>query len=325
MQAMNEVSRAWQNGGTMARAKLGAKRALVSSLAIACRPLEAGLGGLGPDGSGILTGTELTRELLMELFERRACAIRIPGFCGPELAASLSAWLLDSAGYENWAVRKQDGEFTPSDTFYSANTPFNVALKAEDAFRSYFTQALPAVRRLRAASRDLTPIDKLRLELEELWPRGARIDSYKGLKMSVGIGRVMTPAGMLDGIARTEGMCHVDGFSLANRRSGFFSANIYLRVPDSGGELMVWNVGVSPLRLACNLSLVRKLLDFDASSQAFIRSKLPRPLALKPEAGELVIIDSGRPHAVRAFEQGFRVTLQSFIRYRAGEPLALWT
>jgi hypothetical protein len=317
--------RAWQAGGTLSRAKRAAKRALVSSLSAACRPLEAGLGGLAPDGSSVLTGPQLTRELLVELFERRACAVRIPNFCTRELADALSSWLLDSAGYENWAVRNEAGEFTPSDTFYSASTPFNVALKAEDSFVRYFSQALPATRRLRAARSELTPIDKLRLELDELWPHGARIGSYKGLKMSVGIGRVMTPDGMLPGVASTEGMCHVDGFALANRPSGFFSANVYLRVPDSGGELMLWNVGVTPLRLACNLSLVRRLLDFDAGSQGFIRSKLPPPLAVRPEPGELVIIDSTRPHAVRAFAAGFRVTLQSFIRYGSGKPLELWT
>lgn len=108
------------------------------------------------------------------------------------------------------------------------------------------------------------------------------IDSHQGLKMSVGIGRVMTPTGMLDGIAETEGMCHMDGFSFANQASGFFSANIYLRVPDSGGELAVWNVGVSPFGLAYNLTLFRKLLDFDASAQQFIRSRLPPPIALNP-------------------------------------------
>jgi hypothetical protein len=315
---------AWHHGHARARAKAIAKRVLVASLLVACRPLEAALGGLAPDGSTVIVENELTCGALEDLFRRRACAVRIPNFCPREVADSLSSWMMASGTHENWKVRNRTGEFTPTDTFYSAGTPFNVALKGEATFLRYFEDALPAVRRQRTATRDLTPIDRLRLELDEVWPFGAHIASYKGLKMSVGIGRVMTPGGMLDGIAKTEGMCHVDGFSFRNQDSGFFSANVYLRVPDSGGELTIWNVGTTPTTAACNLSLLKMLLDFDAKSQEYIRSKLPPPLVVRPEPGDLIIIDSTRPHSVRGFAQGVRVTLQSFIRYKAGQPLALW-
>jgi hypothetical protein len=44
---------------------------------------------------------------------------------------------------------------------------------------------------------------------------------------------------------------------------------------------------------------------------------------VRPEPGDLIIIDSTRPHSVRDSTRG-TVTLQSFIRYKAGQPLALW-
>jgi hypothetical protein len=315
---------AWRSGHALSsRARRAVKRTVVSSLSLACRPLERVLGGVRPDDAGVLTGTELTRDMLDALFARRACALRVPGFCPPELAHRLSEWLLRAEGRGNWGVENATGELAPSDTFYAGTVPFNVALTAEESFVRYFADALPAMRRLRNVTPELAPMDKLRLELEEVWPCGARLASYHGMKMATGVARIMTPDGMLDGIARTEGMCHVDGFAFTSGGAGVFSANVYLRVPDAGGELTIWNIGATPFAVACNLSLFQRLRDFDADAQASIRAQLPPPLTIRPAAGELVIIDSTRPHAVRGFDRGVRVTLQSFIKYKAGAPLAL--
>jgi hypothetical protein len=316
--------RAWRSGNRLAtRARRAVKRTVVSSLSLACRPLERVLGGVRADDAGILRGPELTRDMLAALFARRACALRVPGFCGPELAERLSDWLLRADGRGNWGVENAAGQLAPSDTFYAATVPFNVALTREESFVRYFADALPAMRRLRHATRELAPMDKLRLELEELWPDGARLARYHGLTMATGVARIMTPDGMLDGIARTEGMCHVDGFAFTSGGAGVFSANVYLRVPASGGELTIWNIGATPFDVMRNLSLFQQLRDFDAGAQAAIRAQLPPPLTIRPEPGELVIIDSTRPHAVRGFADGVRVTVQSFIKYKAGEPLAL--
>jgi hypothetical protein len=110
--------------------------------------------------------------------------------------------MMESGTHENWKVRNRMGKFTLTDTFYSAGTPFNVALKGEE--RSWLL-------RRRAASSPPAHGDP---GADADGPAPLGLDSVavrrphrrlQGLKMSVGIGRVMTPGGMLDGIAKTEG------------------------------------------------------------------------------------------------------------------------
>ena len=41
--------------------------------------------------------------------------------------------------------------------------------------------------------------------------------------------------------------------------------------------------------------------------------------------GDLIILNSGRPHAVRGFEDGVRISMQTFISYRKDNILQLFS
>ncbi len=160
----------------------------------------------------------------------------------------------------------------------------------------------------------MTPMDKLRLELDEAWPGGARVarDASTGRPLLAGAGRIMHPRGSHD-----PGFCHVDDIAvMGDGASGVFSANVYLETPPPGlgGELHVW-----PLRVktrwefyehAAALSL---LLTQEPWAQDALREVLPPPVTLVPEPGELILICAQRPHAVAGFDAGLRVSMQAFV------------
>jgi hypothetical protein len=88
-----------------------------------------------------------------------------------------------------------------------------------------------------------------------------------------------------------------------------FAANIYLKVPTSGGELEVWDV--PPMK---PLAVVPKNW----------RSSLPQSIKIKPNVGDLVIFNCRRPHAICSFSGEDRVTVQMFIGLQENQPLQLW-
>jgi hypothetical protein len=275
-----------------------------------------------------VTADALTKDRLADLFERRICALHIPRYCSADVAASLDAWIKEKSRLENWKVnvfRDGTAESADSDVSYGIGVPFGLAVKSRDDFVKYFNEAGPLAREIRAAAKGLAPLDRLRLDLDEAWPKGARVARYKGLRRGLGLARVMTPAGLFDGIAKTEGMVHVDTLPVQKKGTGRYSANVYLNVPPVGGELSVYPVSPGSIELLRNFTLMKHLVNFDPNAQDFIRARLPPPHTIKPEVGDLILIDTSRPHAVRGFTEGYRATIQCWIDYQADVGLALYS
>lgn len=187
--------------------------------------------------------------------------------------------------------------------------PFNLLYDTQDEklVQEYYRAAKENIARIRAyAAPAMTPIDKLRLELDENYSHGAMIAAFQQQKMLAGIGRV-SHAEMSH---MSEDPPHFDALpcKFANLASQF-AANIYLKVPEVGGELELWNT--APLT---PLSIVPDEW----------RKKLPPSIVLKPEVGDLIIFNCRKPHAIRQFNGAPRVTMQVFIGYQQNQPLQLW-
>jgi hypothetical protein len=275
-----------------------------------------------PDGSRVVTTDKLTQPLLEDLFTHRACAIRLRGFCDSALARRLSSWVLERDDVREWPVKYLDGRTVKADTEYGIGLPMSEGFSSKEKFTQYFMEAVPSIHGLRAASAPgMSPVDRLRLELDEAWPEGAHLRHFRGRCMFAGIARVMRPEASLG----KNGICHIDGVPVPNRREGIFSANTYLQVPDSGGELEVWNVAPNWWDVLRNYSAFKRFgVGFaEVENQRIIRAALPAPIRIVPEEGETILINAGRPHAVRGFDRGLRISLQTFIMYEEDSPLAL--
>jgi hypothetical protein len=273
------------------------------------------------DDSRVVRAKELRGDLLERLFARQICILHVPGFCDPALARRAGRWIAKNVRPVSWYIPDARGRMK-TDMSYAIGVPKPVAARSPEASRRYSAHATKWLRTLRAAfAPALSPMDKLRLELEEVWQGGAGIERFLGKNGFAGIVRVMKPEALLDGIAGRHGACHVD----APVGGTTFSANIYLDVPKDGGELRMWRV---PMTEATARNPTHALINgygtFTADMQEVIHDLLPKPVVVKPRPGDLVILDASRPHAVAGFSTGTRVSIQTFLRFSgAGQRIEL--
>ncbi len=282
--------------------------------------LEPSAPKLTSDGTKVVTVGRLESQHLSDLTGHAIAAIHVKGFTAADLADQLADWLVERTT-NRWRLKRGDLGFERGDTDFlvGVGMPLSDALLSEDAFESYLDDAVPAIRRLRDSTTQLIPTDRLRLELDELWPHGARIGCLGTRKFLSTVARVQNPETVL----HEEGIIHVDTSLPRLTPDGMLTVNSYLRVPPSGGELLLWNVAPSAWDLLRGLDAYTYLREYRASAeeQQRIRSRLPEPLRIKPEQGDLILFNPARPHSVRSFSEGTRVSLQAFIRFARNQPL----
>jgi hypothetical protein len=278
-------------------------------------------GAVGADGSDVAVVDRLDVRALTGLFQRRdVCAVHVRRFCTPEVAARLSA--LAAGEQPRWSLR---GE-VETDTFFAADSvPGELAHRSRADFFRYFAGWEGFVARQREASGGAWPVDRLRLALDEGWPGGARLGDFAGGRARPAIVRVMRPETRS---VPALGFIHRDDPRPMSAARGVASASIYLDVPREGGELHVFGVDLARgagVRDRVRAAVVETLLHdaFDAESQDLLRDLLPPPRTIRPEAGDLVILHAARPHSVSPARSGVRVSLQSFVHYRAPGALEI--
>jgi hypothetical protein len=236
----------------------------------------------------MLTGTSLTADAISAVRDGAAAGFRWPGFVGAAVAERLAEAMVGHESRRNYQARwtrraGTDGGFSATDTDRVGpvdTTPEGTSRPDEvvDALRWQRSVVAP----------ELGPMDRLRLELDEALPGGAGLTRRDGRLLLAGVGRVME---------RSDVAVHAD----AGRRD-CLTANVYLRVPPTGGGTTVW--------------------QFDGDYRRAGRSYLFQPgeipdstpaVSFQPATGDLVIWDPTRPHAVLPFEGSVRVTVQTWI------------
>jgi hypothetical protein len=111
-----------------------------------------------------------------------------------------------------------------------------------------------------------------------------------------------------------------------NPNKGLFSANIYLKLPETdSGEIMndgeqdilqIWPVSIrSRWDWYRNALLLSGLSSQDPEDQARLRLKLGTPATVAASPGDLVLLSVQRPHAAIGFSSGIRVSLQCFLQH----------
>ncbi len=270
----------------------------------------------------IRTTDTLRGEELLDLAEGRLLAIRVPGYCPEPQSEILSQRLLNHHRLfrysENPNVLGIGMDFW--DPCKCGKDEESWLLENPDRLRDrYYEEARPAICDMRRALEPyLSPMDKLRLELQEAWPAGANLGNVEGRPMFVGVARVFE-----DG---AEAFPHDDKIGRvipdapkAQEFLGQLSCNIYLQTSREGGELELWRERLT--------SETYGRFHMDDSTYGVRREELPPSEALlQPQVGELILFDATRLHAVRKVQGSPRVALSCFVGYRGPEsPLEFWS
>lgn len=268
--------------------------------------------------SRIKTVDQITPDILAEMFNQDLLAIRVPNYIGPSLCDELSQWFIQAKDLECYHHDITiNGNINYID--YGVDrlgVSYNVTFGKDEnstEFKRYYDTALSTIHEIRKACQGrLAPIDKFRLEIDENWVHGASIASFDKKNMTLGIGRVMNRP---EKSHMTEIQPHID--LLPPNISdiiGQYSVNIYLSLPTLGGELELWDVPPIPTNEALLMQN-----DYDW------RSEYPDSTLITPTKGELILINTRRPHAIRAFSSGDRVTQQCFVGVKQDRSIVLWS
>ena len=277
------------------------------------------------DGSMVIVEKKLSSDSLQALIvENNACAIHVPGFCSSDIAESLSKRAIEE--YTHWKL----GGTINTDMFYAGGSiPKEVADRSWADFHRYFGEWEDFICRQRAMSEGSWAVDRLRLELDEAWPSGTYLGRYLGRKLRPAIMRIMHEENDFFSASK-HGLIHADDFPKLKSSWGTFSANIYLKIPEEGGELYIWSINLKKTKgirgyLSAQILAMIMNQGYVFDMQPEILKLLPPPHIIKPKSGDLVILHSGRPHSVAPVTKGVRVTNQSFIHARGQVPLTIWS
>lgn len=260
--------------------------------------------------SKLATVDALDGQVLAALFAREVIAVRVPGFYDP-----LYSKFLSSALYEE--VERAD----TTGGIYDSNVDsfWNVMDDPERRDR-YFAAALPLQRVLRELSTPHpSPVDLLRLALDEAWPGGATLMSIAGRKMPFGITRLWRTG--REALPHQDALWReIDEHDDAVPLVGQLGVNIYLDTADAGGELETWDFVITDEQYT-------SLREQYPGSYGYAHSMLPaESLLISPEVGDLVLVNTMCAHAVRKITKGRRMTVSGFVgNAGADQPLRCWS
>lgn len=260
----------------------------------------------------VLTLPELAKDCLGPLLNGEVLAIRVPGFTDPAQAHGMARRLAahpSLSAYRNTPelVRVGESHYETHDEDGSTN---------DRALTEYLRKADPLMGEIRACcAPSASPLDVLWQDLDNYYGlERARID---GRPMFAGICRVFPEGSELlphnDRLSRDA-----PGLPLGDELDAQLAANVYLQVPERGGELQLWDLRPDEAQLAA-----WRAPDSEYGTD---RALVPPPACTLPvAAGDLVLMDATKLHAVSRQERGVRIGLSCFLGVRRGRPLVCWS
>ncbi|MEV4743559.1 hypothetical protein [Streptomyces sp. NPDC049555] len=267
----------------------------------------------GPHQRGIIinvtrtTPARLSQEDILSLIDGTALAVHVPGFVPAEALAPARRKLID---------HPDRGALTQATEFQRIGYAYSEV--HDDASREhYHHQARAGIQRMRELFAPYaSPSDVLRLLLEETWQAGAHLMHMDGRKAFVGICRYQHKD--VDLNPHTDALERNLPAGHALHLKAQLSANIYLNIPRTGGELELW--GTEPGEEVYGRLMGGRTWGID-------RARIGPPAqVVKPAPGDLLLLNPRRIHAVRPSGDEPRITLGHFIGYYGtARPLELWS
>ncbi|MFC9437461.1 2OG-Fe(II) oxygenase [Nocardia sp. NPDC057030] len=253
------------------------------------------------------TRQEFDHASLTALLNGDVHAVRLAGFVRPDALDHLRTAFVG---------RQDHGPLATDPQFRRIGHAFSET-GTEAGRTAYFDEARHNIDRLRdIASPYSYPADDIRLLLDEIWPAGASLLRRDGRAFFAGVARYQ--------LAGVDLEPHTDNVSrnlpedFAIRIVRQLSVNVYLDVPDRGGELQIWD-------------------DYPDESEyrdrsgdrvyGIDRAAVGEPaLVITPRVGDAIFIDPRRVHAVAPAQDRPRITIGLFIGVSdPAESLKVWS
>lgn len=255
----------------------------------------------------VMVNNSLNKENLEKLINNDIQVLRIPNFIDDRACTAISAGL-KGYGYNDYLNAPSVGRIGMS--------YFETGLKT-DLIEHYFKNAITNIEILRKACAPYPcPIDTLRCVLDEQWPAGCNLQTLHDRKMFVGLSRSMKPGTPLlphhDMFGR-----HAPGTPEANSLISQFGINVYIDVPEEGGELAMWMDEISD----------EEFLEKRGDKYAIPLEMLEGPdFTIKPRNGDLIFFNARKLHAVLPGSGTDRLTVSAFFGYRGiANNLTVWS
>lgn len=257
----------------------------------------------------VVETNSLTAPLLEKLALKEIAAIRVANFLDPSYCQQLSHKLLGYKGRTYYEVAPQIGKI---------GTPFFESRTDETLRQQYYQNQAIHRQALEMACQGLPlPNDLLFQTLHQQLANGIDIEKIDGLPLSLGIFRILEEGSTL---RPHQDMLKMDAPNAKSPKKilGQLAVNMYLQVPEIGGELIYWKESYSPAAYLANQ--LPGTVDLDIQ-------KLPPPLGiLSPKVGDLVLINSNCIHAVNQVKKGCRITNGGFLGYYGNNrPWSIWS
>jgi hypothetical protein len=255
--------------------------------------------------------------------ESDVLAIRVSSYVSKELCGILSEKLLDHE-----KNRFQRYSFAPQLEVSKIGINFGEACINPEMNEQYFESARATDDLIRGMfSPFLSPLDKLRLDLDRIWPEGAVVARMHDKRMLSGFLRNTENGGHIPH--------HQDDIVEEYPRSDWkprreLVSNVYLSVPadGDGGELEIYDYSPEYADNVHDL-YAREQQDaetttyLDASQRSEIFSK--GSIVIRPQLGDLIMFIGKCVHRVHALRAGNRLTSCFHIGYiDKQQPLQCW-
>lgn len=239
----------------------------------------------------VLTAQSFTRERITDLAVGRCVAIRVPEFLPHSVCAEI-LHALETSDFESYGASRVQ---PPVMRFGVGVSDYREDGRIADAY-------WPAVETGRAVWRGLRlPYDPFALCRDKLgadWPSGVAVGQKGGRELAAGVAREPNQGFQ---VHFDEALREFSEDLLDSPLVAQFAFNLYLSVPPSGGETVIWRHRWQPVdetfRLPHSYGYSEGVVG-DAES-----------VEIKPAVGEALLLDPRNFHAVRPSSGARRIAL----------------
>lgn len=255
--------------------------------------------------------TKLTQQSLQDLCNGDILAIRIPNYYSAEACATI----LNKLDKNQQLTEKYDN--APELDIYRLGMAFFETRFNDNLLDTYFSLS----DKFNHTVDDLcaphaSPLTQFVNDLKELWPAGADIQQLENKAMMPGLVRIFLENQIFpphqDMLSRDYPALPKQDHPVSQ-----LAVNIYLRNFEEGGELELWDYAPDDEQVKQLYTGAHDFID---------RDKIPgSSLKIRPNAGELIIMQCSKLHSVCPGSGGNRVAFSCFSAYRgADKPLTYW-